>query len=79
MYGWDITIPLMQDVKPFNFYAGLVSFDERGSQKVYFDNFYYAKRTESEEWLSLKEDGFEYEKTFDFPENCGQRLNLVKM
>jgi len=71
--------PAYVEYKAFNFYAGLVSFDDRGSQKVYLDNFYYAKRTESEEWLSLKEDGFEYEKTFDFPENCGQCLNLVKM
>ena len=34
--------------KAFNFYAGLVSFDNRGEQEVYLDDF-YARRIESRE------------------------------
>ena len=54
--------------KAFNFYAGLVSFNDRGRQEVYLDNF-YARKIEGRRWLLLKKDGFEYEKIFDFPEN----------
>ena len=60
--------PAYKWYKAFNFYAGLVSFYDRGAQEVYLDNF-YIKGIESQEWILLKEDSFEYEKTFDFPEN----------
>jgi len=60
--------PAYKGYKAFNFYAGLVSFDGRGDQEVYLDNF-YARKIETQEWILLKKDSFEYEKTFDFPEN----------
>ena len=60
--------PAYKGYKAFNFYAGLVSFNDREGQEIYLDNF-YARKIESQEWLLLKKDGFEYEKIFDFPEN----------
>ena len=54
--------------KAFNFYAGLVGFNDRGGQEVYVDDF-YARKIELRGWLLLKKDSFEYEKVFDFPEN----------
>ena len=60
--------PAYTGYNAFNFYAGLVSFNDRGCQQVYLDNF-YARKIDTEEWLLLKKDGFEYEKVFDFPEN----------
>ena len=58
--------------KALNFYAGLVSFGNRGEQQIYLDIF-YAKEIRPRGWLLLKEDGFEYEKIFDFPENWWER------
>ena len=54
--------------KAYNFHAGLVGFNDKESQELYLDSF-YVKKAESQEWLLLKKDGFEYEKVFDFPEN----------
>ena len=64
--------PAYKGYKAFNFYAGLVNFDDRGRQEVYLDNF-YARKIESQEWHLLRKDGFEYEKIFDFPENWQDR------
>ena len=60
--------PAYMGYKAFNFYAGLVSLDNRGGQELYLDNF-YARKVDFRGWLLLKKDGFEYEKIFDFPKN----------
>jgi len=60
--------PAYKNYSAFNFYAGTVNSIGRGKQEIYMDDF----RVRIEQIL-LKEDGFEYEKTFDFPENWWDR------